>query len=137
MRRAFIKHSFVSCKYAKEISRRFSTTTLPPDYVKGSTTHFGFEEVPISAKEDKVKDVFKNVADNYDVMNDFMSGGLHRLWKDELLNMTGVKSIAKALRSTKIVQHESSGNPGDRNCLLNILDVAGGTGMFYSCFCVI
>mmetsp|Transcript_12758 Transcript_12758/g.16167 ORF Transcript_12758/g.16167 Transcript_12758/m.16167 type:complete len:345 (-) Transcript_12758:89-1123(-) len=105
---------------------QLSTTSTPEDYLKGTTTHFGFEEVLVNQKEEKVKDVFRSVADNYDVMNDFMSGGLHRLWKDELLNMTGVRSIASALRSSshshKEEQSEEAGH------LLSILDVAGGTG---------
>ena len=107
----------------------FSTSSFPPeDYVKGSTTHFGFEEVSIKDKEDKVRDVFKNVADSYDVMNDFMSGGLHRLWKDELLNMTGVRAIASALRSSSHSQNGNITNEEEAGSLLSILDVAGGTG---------
>lgn len=70
-----------------------------------------------------MRKVFESVADNYDVMNDLMSGGLHRLWKDELLAMTGVGPIAKAIRSKRaeLSQHESEP-------LFSILDVAGGTG---------
>lgn len=95
-----------------------STTGNPPqDYVQGSTTHFGFENVPISEKESKVRNVFENVAESYDVMNDLMSGGLHRYWKDELLSMTGVGPICQALRSNTLDKGEFS-----------ILDVAGGTG---------
>jgi len=45
------------------------------------TTHFGYETVPISDKAGRVKDVFDSVADSYDLMNDLMSAGLHRLWK--------------------------------------------------------
>lgn len=110
----------------------FSTNSSAPptDYLKGSTTHFGFEDVPIGQKEDKVRDVFKNVADSYDVMNDFMSGGLHRLWKDELLNMTGVRAIGSALRSSSDTQKDASDaiNEEKAGRLLSILDVAGGTG---------
>ncbi len=101
-----------------------STFAETTDYLKGPTTHFGFEEVAINEKQGKVREVFSNVADNYDVMNDFMSGGLHRLWKDELLNMTGVAAMSAALRSTS-TNHTSKDKPGS---LLNILDVAGGTG---------
>lgn len=42
----------------------------------------GYEEVPIAEKAAKVGEVFGSVASSYDVMNDLMSGGLHRLWKD-------------------------------------------------------
>lgn len=100
------------------IGNRFlssSTEPKPSSYVSGSTTHFGFTDVPIEEKESKVKSVFQNVADSYDVMNDLMSAGIHRYWKDELLNMSGVKAISNVLRSVP------DGN-------FHILDVAGGTG---------
>ena len=42
-----------------------------------------------------MREVFESVAENYDIMNDLMSAGLHRLWKDELLRITGVKAAAK------------------------------------------
>jgi hypothetical protein len=55
--------------------------TTPPyvailgSYVFGPTTHFGYESVSIGEKEGRVREVFANFADSYDVMNDFMSGG--------------------------------------------------------------
>ncbi|XP_062890195.1 2-methoxy-6-polyprenyl-1,4-benzoquinol methylase, mitochondrial [Mobula hypostoma] len=67
-------------------------------------THFGFETVPESEKARRVYKVFKNVAEKYDVMNDAMSFGIHRLWKDALL-------------------HKMNPLPGTK-----LLDVAGGTG---------
>lgn len=69
-----------------------------------NTTHFGFETVSAGSKAGRVRDVFDSVASNYDLMNDLMSGGLHRFWKKFALNKTGLR-------------------PGDR-----ALDVAGGTG---------
>ena len=45
------------------------------------TTHFGFQKVAESEKASKVRSVFSSVANSYDVMNDLMSFGLHRLWK--------------------------------------------------------
>ena len=51
------------------------------------TTHFGFESVRLDEKQGKVDDVFHKVAGRYDVMNDLMSVGLHRLWKDRLVAM--------------------------------------------------
>ena len=45
------------------------------------TTHFGFQEVPETEKSAKVREVFASVAPSYDIMNDLMSGGMHRLWK--------------------------------------------------------
>mmetsp|Transcript_13344 Transcript_13344/g.19081 ORF Transcript_13344/g.19081 Transcript_13344/m.19081 type:complete len:373 (+) Transcript_13344:81-1199(+) len=90
----------------------------PLDYISGTTTHFGYESVSVNEKEGKVREVFDNVADNYDVMNDLMSAGLHRLWKDELLSLSCVESMASAIRS----------RVGTNNQRLDILDVAGGTG---------
>jgi demethylmenaquinone methyltransferase / 2-methoxy-6-polyprenyl-1,4-benzoquinol methylase len=46
---------------------------------------FGFQPVAASARQQLVNDVFARVAGRYDLMNDLMSGGLHRLWKDELV----------------------------------------------------
>lgn len=68
------------------------------------TTHFGFEEVPWKDKARRVRGVFDSVAPNYDLMNDLMSGGMHRLWKSFTLSQTQLR-------------------PGQR-----ALDVAGGTG---------
>ena len=65
---------------------------------------FGFTEVPESEKAAKVANVFDSVASRYDLMNDLMSGGLHRLWKRFALSRVGAK-------------------PGMR-----VLDIAGGTG---------
>jgi demethylmenaquinone methyltransferase/2-methoxy-6-polyprenyl-1,4-benzoquinol methylase len=68
------------------------------------STHFGYTSVPEAEKAARVAGVFSSVATRYDVMNDLMSGGLHRLWKRFAVELSGVK-------------------PGDR-----VLDVAGGTG---------
>ena len=48
---------------------------------------FGDKLIPASAKQQRVNDVFRSVASSYDVMNDVMSLGIHRLWKDQLMNM--------------------------------------------------
>ncbi len=68
------------------------------------TTHFGYQTVPLREKSRKVRDVFDSVADRYDLMNDLMSGGLHRLWKRFAIEEAGVR-------------------PGHV-----VLDLAGGTG---------
>ena len=68
------------------------------------TTSFGFKTVLEEEKTEKVKQVFDSVATNYDLMNDLMSMGVHRLWKRFMLSQTGLKMGMKAL------------------------DVAGGTG---------
>eukprot|EP00970_Alexandrium_tamarense_P000129 scaffold17_cov194-Alexandrium_tamarense.AAC.8 len=105
-------------------------------YVSGPTTHFGYESVSVADKEQKVREVFEKCADNYDVMNDFMSAGLHRYWKDELLKMTGVGPMAKAVRRRASLNYakgiemekNESGEDGDAKSIVSILDVAGGTG---------
>jgi ubiquinone/menaquinone biosynthesis methyltransferase len=79
-----------------------------------STTHFGFESVAVDEKEGRVRQVFDNVADSYDVMNDLMSAGLHRYWKDVLLDLSNVATMAPVARRQ------------ERE--LSVLDVAGGTG---------
>ncbi len=68
------------------------------------TTHFGYTEVPVAEKAEKVANVFHSVADKYDLMNDLMSAGIHRLWKRYTIETSGAKK-------------------GDV-----ILDLAGGTG---------
>lgn len=68
------------------------------------TTSFGFTDVPAAEKADRVREVFDRVASRYDLMNDLMSGGMHRLWKDA--------AVAKL-----------NPQPGE-----TILDIAGGTG---------
>lgn len=106
-------------------------------YVSGPTTHFGYESVPIDEKEGRVRRVFENVADNYDVMNDVMSAGLHRYWKDELLQMTGIAPMARAVRRRASLAHarapdDSAGRGAEGGAddarALSLLDVAGGTG---------
>ncbi len=70
----------------------------------GQTADFGFEKVAWEEKAKRVRGVFDSVAGKYDLMNDLMSGGMHRLWKQFLFTLTGLK-------------------PGQ-----HALDVAGGTG---------
>jgi len=61
------------------------------------TTHFGYEEVPTGEKVGRVREVFDSVANSYDLMNDLMSGGLHRLWKRFTLTKTGLRKGDSAL----------------------------------------
>jgi len=56
------------------------------------TTHFGFEDVPLQDKTRRVAGVFDSVASRYDVMNDVMSFGIHRLWKRLTVEMSGVRT---------------------------------------------
>jgi demethylmenaquinone methyltransferase / 2-methoxy-6-polyprenyl-1,4-benzoquinol methylase len=71
------------------------------------TTHFGFRDVPLGDKQTLVNDVFHSVAKRYDLMNDLMSAGLHRAWKDVMINTL---------------------NPPRSDAPFTLLDVAGGTG---------
>jgi demethylmenaquinone methyltransferase / 2-methoxy-6-polyprenyl-1,4-benzoquinol methylase len=71
---------------------------------KPGFTHFGYEQVPAAEKQSRVAGVFSSVARRYDLMNDLMSMGVHRLWKRFAVDLAGVR-------------------PGER-----VLDVAGGTG---------
>lgn len=104
------------CSNARQARYLSSTSTVgSTPYVSGDSTHFGYENVKVEEKEARVRQVFENVAESYDVMNDFMSGGLHRMWKDHLLKASAVPQMAKVARRTS-----------DRE--LKILDVAGGTG---------
>ncbi len=61
------------------------------------TTHFGFSQVREEEKAAKVGEVFSSVASNYDVMNDFMSMGMHRLWKKFAISLSGVKAGSRVL----------------------------------------
>lgn len=105
------------------LSTTTSTSSSPPD-----TTHFGFANVPRHEKEGKVREVFANVADSYDVMNDFMSGGLHRYWKDYLVERTAVSSIVSLLLQQQQQQQQAQPPHDAESSKLKILDVAGGTG---------
>ncbi len=71
---------------------------------ESTTTHFGYKDVPVNQKTGMVKEVFDSVAEKYDIMNDLMSAGVHRLWKRHFIAIAGIR-------------------PG-----FKILDLAGGTG---------
>ena len=62
-----------------------------------NATHFGFQQVPEGEKSARVREVFKSVAPSYDVMNDLMSGGMHRLWKRFTVDLANVKPGEKIL----------------------------------------
>jgi demethylmenaquinone methyltransferase / 2-methoxy-6-polyprenyl-1,4-benzoquinol methylase len=76
----------------------------PEDSPADSSTHFGYTQVPEQDKAAKVAGVFHSVASKYDVMNDLMSGGLHRAWKAFTVQIAGVREG------------------------MQVLDIAGGTG---------
>src|SRR5690349_24885510 len=70
------------------------SNTDPP---ASGDTHFGYERVAWSDKARRVRGVFDSVAGNYDIMNDLMSGGLHRLWKQFTLSLANLRPGQKAL----------------------------------------
>ncbi len=71
---------------------------------EGGSTHFGYRQVPRGEKENMVAGVFHSVADSYDVMNDLMSFGIHRIWKRFTIELSAVRAGQQ------------------------VLDIAGGTG---------
>ncbi|HQT26730.1 MAG TPA: class I SAM-dependent methyltransferase, partial [Burkholderiales bacterium] len=66
-----------------------------PDMEK--TTHFGFRTVGEDEKAKKVAEVFDSVSGNYDLMNDLMSAGMHRLWKQFTISLSGVGKGSRVL----------------------------------------
>lgn len=60
-------------------------------------THFGYQQIPESEKATKVREVFDSVVNRYDLMNDLMSFGIHRLWKQEAINLANVKHGQRVL----------------------------------------
>ena len=97
--------------------RKQATKAIPAEinkhlrYGNMNKTHFGYQTVDEVEKAGKVADVFHSVANKYDVMNDLMSFGLHRIWK-------------------KLTIARAQVRPGQR-----ILDIAGGTGDLACCIC--
>ncbi|CCU78469.1 hypothetical protein BGHDH14_bgh00268 [Blumeria hordei DH14] len=112
-----VRRSFRSNYFPTGTERQFSeslgwlTQSSHQPYKYEKKTHFGFETVTEAEKENRVAGVFSSVAASYDTMNDFMSLGIHRLWKDHF-----VRSI----------------NPGFSSKTpplpWSMLDIAGGTG---------
>ncbi|MEC8430494.1 MAG: class I SAM-dependent methyltransferase [Pseudomonadota bacterium] len=79
-------------------------STTDPNSPQGETTHFGFQKIPVDEKQERVAEVFRSVATRYDIMNDLMSLGTHRLIKRCTIELSGLRQ-------------------GNR-----VLDLAGGTG---------
>lgn len=81
-----------------------SASAKTQKYDEDKITHFGYQQVKVGDKADRVRDVFHSVAERYDFMNDLMSFGIHRLWKRFTIELSGARQGHK------------------------ILDLAGGTG---------
>lgn len=109
-------NSNTAAKTATDEATFLDTNSLPQGTPQGQqlsldgklnqeeTTHFGYQTVPKSQKQDKVAEVFTSVASKYDIMNDLMSFGIHRLWKRFAISLSGVRQGQQ------------------------VLDIAGGTG---------
>ncbi|KAI0923248.1 hypothetical protein AcV5_007434 [Taiwanofungus camphoratus] len=98
-----------ACQFSRPAKfARFNHNQAAPQNTQDSsrTTHFGFKTVPEESKESLVRNVFDSVASSYDLMNDAMSLGVHRLWKDEFVSLL------------------KPGSKGPTKCI----DVGGGTG---------
>lgn len=94
------------------VCRAINGTARSSSSSNDTTADFGFKEVKSSQKQEMVKEVFSKVAQKYDIMNDLMSAGAHRLWKDDFVSMMGLGAAAR-IQSDKVPR---------------FLDVAGGTG---------
>ncbi|CAH4030666.1 2-methoxy-6-polyprenyl-1,4-benzoquinol methylase, mitochondrial [Pieris brassicae] len=104
LRRSFIRFANIQTTRHFKI-RSLSTRTAPNEQsTERKQTHFGFDTIDEEEKTKKVHEVFETVADKYDVMNDVMSLGIHRVWKD-------------------IFMQKLAPRPGTK-----LLDMAGGTG---------
>ena len=103
-----LRHASRHARAARQSSRRVNQTARP---ASSTTTHFGDRTVPTEEKAGLVKGVFSSVANNYDLMNDLMSGGMHRLWKDDFVGRLNLPAVARATGQAP-----------------RCLDVAGGTG---------
>ncbi|KAK3941473.1 ubiE/COQ5 methyltransferase family-domain-containing protein [Diplogelasinospora grovesii] len=114
-----IQHSLRSFSCSSPACRASPAGSTTPDYATpdpSRPTHFGFETVTEAEKRERVAGVFRSVAESYDKMNDLMSFGWHRVWKDHFV--AGLNPGFSPL-----------GTPGsDPRSPQHILDIAGGTG---------
>mmetsp|Transcript_2866 Transcript_2866/g.4087 ORF Transcript_2866/g.4087 Transcript_2866/m.4087 type:complete len:307 (+) Transcript_2866:125-1045(+) len=100
-----------SLTFARIPKRKLIRLGFASDTTSKGTIDFGFKKVEYNRKKEKVAEVFSNVASQYDLMNDVMSAGLHRLWKDDFVESIGLNAAAAV---------------GEKRP--RVLDVAGGTG---------
>lgn len=101
------------------LSKPSIQSEIPQPKADERTTHFGFKEVPESLKESLVGSVFTSVSPKYDVLNDSMSLGIHRLWKDSF--------VSALLPKLPPSMHSPTGDK-EWQPSFRCLDVAGGTG---------
>jgi 2-methoxy-6-polyprenyl-1,4-benzoquinol methylase len=110
-------------KHSLRLLPKRSAMIMPRSVMAFSTNNkesidFGFKTVDREEKQKMVAGVFSNVAEEYDVMNDAMSLGVHRIWKDTFINQIGPLRMRK--------EKNEAGEWVEKP--INVLDVAGGTG---------
>ncbi len=111
--KSFIRSSRLLPSRGPTAVRAFSTSAD-----NGTKIDFGFQQVNYDDKQKMVGKVFSSVAESYDLMNDAMSLGIHRCWKDTFVGNIGPMRLRKTPASEGTVEETP----------LKILDVAGGTG---------
>src|SRR2546430_16838019 len=84
------------------------------------TTHFGFKDVPLGEKQTLVNDVFHSVARRYDLMNDLMSAGLHRVWEEGMIN-----TLNTPRRDSPVALLDGAGGLGGVACPAGYAAAAG------------
>jgi demethylmenaquinone methyltransferase / 2-methoxy-6-polyprenyl-1,4-benzoquinol methylase len=100
------------------------------------TTSFGFTDVPEDERQHLVNEVFSGVADRYDLMNDLMSAGLHRIWKDDLITMLAPPKAAQPFALLDVaggtadiaMRYVQAGGPGCRAVVCDISPEMLGVG---------
>ncbi|KAL9591274.1 MAG: hypothetical protein Q9179_007887, partial [Wetmoreana sp. 5 TL-2023] len=118
-RKLLLNRQFYRCLSCSiRLSQSQSQSQSQPQDASQSTTHFGFQSIPSSAKSSRVSSVFSSVASSYDTMNDLTSLGIHRLWKDHF-----VRSL-----NPGVPPYPPSSTPRKHREPWTMLDIAGGTG---------
>ncbi len=94
--------------------------------MENNKTHFGFRQVDRDEKASLVKEIFSGVAKKYDLMNDLMSGGVHRIWKNKMVEEI---SLSAGLETPNLsAGRETPPTPPYQGGLVRVIDLAGGTG---------
>ncbi|KAG0658998.1 2-hexaprenyl-6-methoxy-1,4-benzoquinone methyltransferase [Rhodotorula mucilaginosa] len=129
--RSLVARSFSASHPARtQPTRPLDPQPTPSTSSSNSTTHFGYRDVPEPEKENLVRGVFSSVASSYDVMNDAMSFGIHRLWKDHYVSKLDPQGGLKCLDvaggtgdiAMRILDHART-KYGDRNTSVAMLDI--------------
>lgn len=89
---------------------------------------FGFKKVNREEKSHLVKEIFSGVAKKYDLMNDLMSGGVHRIWKNKMIEEVDFASVERSRNHEKSANNFERVTPVKGSDPIKIIDLAGGTG---------